>query len=162
MAFGTEGWRKIVVEERVYFWQTDEWAAYLFHIRPEQEPHRLLRVRGGQCGASGWSLQVTPGVVRAAIECAIKNAWLEERPQMRLFGFSNPLRYVSAQPCWLTRTVVALASGIYAERAFDRMPILADALQDAGCDNAEILEHCRSEDPHVLGCWVVDLVLGKT
>ena len=41
------------------------------------------------------------------------------------------------------------------------MPILADALQDAGCDNADVLDHCRSDGPHVRGCWVVDLVLGK-
>ena len=43
-----------------------------------------------------------------------------------------------------------------------RMPILADALQDAGCDNEDILSHCRSEGPHVRGCWVVDLILGKS
>jgi hypothetical protein len=43
------------------------------------------------------------------------------------------------------------------------MPILADALQDAGCDNEEVLDHCRAADGvHVRGCWVVDLVLGKS
>jgi hypothetical protein len=41
------------------------------------------------------------------------------------------------------------------------MPILADALEDAGCDNADILQHCRGAGEHVRGCWVVDLVLGK-
>jgi hypothetical protein len=41
------------------------------------------------------------------------------------------------------------------------MPILADALQDAGCENADILDHCRGPGPHVRGYWVVDLVLGK-
>jgi hypothetical protein len=64
-------------------------------------------------------------------------------------------------PTWLTPDVVALARGIYAERAFDRLPILADALQDAGCDNADVLGHCRGPGPHARGCWVVDLVLGK-
>ncbi|MBA4191171.1 MAG: hypothetical protein C0467_24590 [Planctomycetaceae bacterium] len=73
----------------------------------------------------------------------------------------NPFRPVSLDPVWLTSDVVALARGIYEERAFDRMPILADALQDAGCDNADILDHCRGNSPHVRGCWVVDLVLGK-
>jgi hypothetical protein len=62
---------------------------------------------------------------------------------------------------WATSTVVSLAEGIYTDRAFDRMPILADALQDAGCDRAEVLGHCRGPGPHVRGCWVVDLVLGK-
>jgi hypothetical protein len=67
----------------------------------------------------------------------------------------------SLEPAWLTSTVIALAKGIEDERAFDRLPILADALQDAGCDNADILDHCRGPGPHVRGCWVVDLVLGK-
>ena len=61
----------------------------------------------------------------------------------------------------MTSTVVALARGIYESRDFSAVPILADALQDAGCENADVLEHCRGEGPHVRGCWVVDLVLGK-
>ena len=75
--------------------------------------------------------------------------------------FGNPFRPVAFDPAWRTSTVVALAAGIYAERAFDRMPILADALQDAGCDSGDLLNHCRGGGPHVRGCWVVDLVLGK-
>jgi hypothetical protein len=75
--------------------------------------------------------------------------------------FGNPFRPVSLDPSWRTSNVVALAGGIYADRAFDRLPILADALQDAGCDNSDILNHCRGPGPHVRGCWVVDLVLGK-
>ena len=75
--------------------------------------------------------------------------------------FGNPFRPVSINSTCLTSTVRGLAEGIYAERAFDRMPILADALEDAGCDNADILAHCRGDGPHVRGCWVVDLVLGK-
>ena len=60
-----------------------------------------------------------------------------------------------------TSTVINLAQAIYDDRAFDRMPILADALEDAGCDNADILAHCRQPGEHFRGCWVVDLVLGK-
>lgn len=69
---------------------------------------------------------------------------------------------VTADPSWFTSDVVALATGVYQDRAFDRLPILADALEDAGCDNPDILDHCRSDGPHVRGCWVVDLILGKT
>lgn len=75
--------------------------------------------------------------------------------------FGNPFRPVTIDPSWVTSTVIALARGIYEERAFDRMPILADALQDAGCENEDMLSHCRGEGTHVRGCWVVDLVLGK-
>ena len=88
----------------------------------------------------------------------------EYRWQCRVFRdiFGNPFRPVSLNAEWLTSTVVALAEGIYAERAFDRMPILADALQDAGCDNDDVLNHCRDTSlTHVRGCWVVDLVLAK-
>jgi hypothetical protein len=73
-----------------------------------------------------------------------------------------PFRELSVDSRWLTSDVVALARGGYDEKAFDRMPILADALQDAGCDNGEMLNHCRAEKwEHVRGCWAVDLLLGK-
>ncbi|MBN9121907.1 MAG: hypothetical protein J0I06_22660 [Planctomycetes bacterium] len=73
-----------------------------------------------------------------------------------------PFRDVVADPAWLTSDVLALTRDIYEERAFDRMPILADALQDAGCDSADILDHCRAEGwEHVRGCWVIDLLLGR-
>ena len=62
---------------------------------------------------------------------------------------------------WNEATVPNLARSIYQKRAFNRMPILADALEEAGCDHAEILAHCREPWPHVRGCWVVDAVLGK-
>jgi hypothetical protein len=58
--------------------------------------------------------------------------------------------------------VVALAETIYQGRAFDRMPVLGDALEDAGCTNADVLWHCRSDNEHIRGCWVVDLLLGKS
>jgi hypothetical protein len=74
----------------------------------------------------------------------------------------NPFRPVTLNPSWLTSTVLSLANSIYAERAFERMPILADALQDAGCDNEDILNHCRQSGVHIRGCFVVDLLLGKS
>jgi GAF domain-containing protein len=75
--------------------------------------------------------------------------------------FGNPFRPVAFDPAWRTSTAVALASQMYESRDFAAMPILADALQDAGCEDADVLNHCRSDGPHVRGCWVVDLVLGK-
>jgi hypothetical protein len=73
----------------------------------------------------------------------------------------NPFRVIVFEPSWRTSTVVALARQMYEARDFSAMPILADALQDAGCDNEDILDHCRAEQTHVRGCWVVDVVLGK-
>jgi hypothetical protein len=75
--------------------------------------------------------------------------------------FGNPFRPVALDPRWRTPTAIALARAIYEGRAFDRLPILADALQEAGCEEADVLGHCRSDGPHVRGCWVADLVLGK-
>src|SRR5207249_1467419 len=64
-----------------------------------------------------------------------------------LFG-PLPFRPVTIDPAWRTSTVLALARGICDEKGFDRMPILADALMDAGCDNDEVLDHCRGPGPH--------------
>ena len=76
----------------------------------------------------------------------------------------DPFRDYPLAPRWLAwegGTVVHLARGIYHDRAFDRMPILGDALDEAGCTYDAVLGHCRSGDEHVRGCWVLDLVLGK-
>lgn len=75
--------------------------------------------------------------------------------------FGNPFRPVMLDPEWRTTTAAALAEWIYASRDFSAMPVLADALQDAGCNNADVLDHCRGSGPHVRGCWVVELVLGR-
>ena len=78
--------------------------------------------------------------------------------------FGNTFRPVLVDTAWLAwgdGTVVKLAQRIYDERSFDRLPVLADALEDAGCGDADILAHCRGTGPHVRGCWVVDLLLGR-
>ena len=77
-----------------------------------------------------------------------------------LFG-PIPFKHINLGRLPLPTVVSARARTIYKDRAFDRLPILDDALLDAGCDNPDILAHCRSEGPHVRGCWVVDLLLGK-
>jgi hypothetical protein len=78
--------------------------------------------------------------------------------------FGNPYRPSTAASAWLTwdgGTVPKLAAAIHDERAFGRLPVLADALEDAGCTDAELLAHCRSGGAHVRGCWAVDWILGK-
>jgi hypothetical protein len=79
--------------------------------------------------------------------------------------FGNPFRPARLGPTWLSwngGTVPKLAQAIYNERAFDRLPVLADALEEAGCDDAHLLGHLRGAVPHALGCWALDLLLGKT
>jgi hypothetical protein len=76
--------------------------------------------------------------------------------------FGNVFRSVAFSPEWRTDTAVSLGQQMYEARDFGALPILADALQDAGCDNDDILSHCRdSSITHVRGCWVVDLVLRR-
>ena len=71
---------------------------------------------------------------------------------------------VGAPEVWIKTQVAGaaecLARETYDDRAFHRLPILADALEDAGCDDEAILGHLRSHGPHVRGCWAVDLCLG--
>jgi hypothetical protein len=76
--------------------------------------------------------------------------------------FAHPLRQVRFSPSWQTTTAIGIAQAMYDSRNFSAMPILADALEEAGCDSADVLAHCRGDGPHVRGCWVVDLVLSKS
>jgi hypothetical protein len=115
------------------------------------------------------------GAVRAlAFENAWDAAWGVVREGVNLLGSTpcdllreivgNPHTPLSANLLWLAwneGTVRRLADGIHDDHAFDRLPILADALEDAGCTNEDILTHCRQPGEHVRGCWVVDLLLGK-
>jgi hypothetical protein len=76
----------------------------------------------------------------------------------------NPLCRSRVDPAWLAwngGTVPKPAQAIYDGRAFERLPVLADALEDAGCADQQILSHCRQPGEHVRGCWVLDLLLGK-
>ena len=75
-----------------------------------------------------------------------------------VYGPFVPVQFV---PAWQTSTVIALAKELYDTRDFNVVAILADALQDASCENADILNHLRGPGPHVRGCWVIDLILGK-
>jgi len=72
--------------------------------------------------------------------------------------FGNPFHPVTINQVWLTPKVLALADTIYNDGAFERLPALADVLKAVGCDNEDILEHCRDDGPHARGCWVVDVV----
>jgi hypothetical protein len=92
---------------------------------------------------------------------------VEEAEQAKLLRcvFGNPFRPLAVRPDWLAwndGAVPKLAAAIYEERAFDRLPVLADALEEAGCTDGDLLGHCRRPGEHARGCWAVDLLLGKS
>jgi hypothetical protein len=71
----------------------------------------------------------------------------------------QPGRSRVLSPDWRASAVLGLARGVRAERAFDRLPILADALEEVGCDDADVLAHCRADEPHGRDCWVTEWLL---
>jgi hypothetical protein len=112
-------------------------------------------VATGQAAAGGWA---EADAVRAKER-------IEQAALLRCL-FGNPFRSPPhLDPSWLTWNdciVKRLAEGIYEERAFDRMPVLADALEEGGCESEDLLRHCRERGlAHCRGCWVVDLLLNK-
>lgn len=93
------------------------------------------------------------------------NHLLEQRLPLLHDQFGNPFSPACLDPDWLmweNGTVVKLAQMIHDNQLFGDMPVLADALEDAGCLEEEILEHLRETREHGLGCWVVDEILGKS
>jgi hypothetical protein len=93
----------------------------------------------------------------------IDDVYQEEIQQAQLLAdiIGNPFRPEEVSRRWLTSTVVSLARAIYDERQFQNLPILADALEDAGCDQQNLFRHCRQPGEHARGCWAVDSLLGK-
>ena len=99
---------------------------------------------------------------RTVLESSVTMAEHREQTSLVRCLFGNPFRPRPAGAAWLTREARELADGIYAERAFGRLPLLADVLEASGCTNADLIEHCRSGGEHARGCWAVDLLLGKS
>jgi hypothetical protein len=109
---------------------------------------------------------VPPATAAALLREIVGNPWLvvERRHERCTSRKRNPYpgeRLFVFDDRWLTPTVRGLGGVIYEERCFERLPILADALEDAGCNQADLLGHLRGPGPHVRGCWALDLILGK-
>lgn len=108
----------------------------------------------------------------AAAGAAEGPAWEAERRAKAVLLhelFGNPFRSLAADPAWLTADVVRLAQAAYDERQMPegtldtaRLAILADALLDAGSEDAELIAHCRQPGPHVRGCWALDAILVRS
>jgi hypothetical protein len=138
--------------------------------RKEAGPATWAAWRAADCLLSSLNVGKVVELVREALD--LENADLAE-PVVQtplhsivrcVFGnpFAAPLPIDAAWLLWNNGTVLRIATGIYEERAFERLPVLADALLDAGCDDEAMLEHCREQEGvHTRGCWVIDLILGK-
>jgi hypothetical protein len=87
----------------------------------------------------------------------------EQKAQVEVFRdiFGNPFRPISAARIPAPPSVVVLARALYQERRFHEMPILGDALEEAGCTDSDILAHCRQPSAHVRGCWLLETILQK-
>jgi hypothetical protein len=116
-------------------------------------------------GTSGWDIDTGERLLREEVFCPLRH-----HPSARSFltleadgSFRvTRLRGRPIDPNWLSSdggTVVKLAHGIAAECAFDALPVLADALEDAGCNDRKMLDHCRRPGPHSTRCWVIDVLL---
>ena len=142
--------------------------AFLQTINPYTATAVAVSAANAAGGEASWAAAwVTVSDARRAIHLSNNSdPFLEAKCQSKLLReiVGNPFRSPSIEPTWLywcNRAVEGVAQAIHEERQFDDMPILADALEDAGCDNTDILDHCRQPGPHVRGCWVLDLCLGK-
>ena len=143
----------------------EDWADF---NRPNfgcDDLRRLLQRRMPRRGSKGWDWRQ---LALGCLETVPSYRWENfQEVTQALFADSyrdlipNPFLPLTWDPDWFTSTVRQLASHIYSRHEFTTMPILADALQDAGCEDEQILNHCRAEKPHARGCWVLDAILGK-
>ncbi len=165
--------------------ETEMWAAYRessvardLAVGPDSTASRRHRSLAGRC--TSWAAHVLtnvsphPNPVPVVQDDLIEALAQLQHAQWGRFRsvrasqvelvrevFGNPFRPVVFNPAWRTDTVLALASQMYGSRQFGAMPILADALQDAGCENEAILAPCRQPSAHARGCWVADELLGR-
>lgn len=155
----------------------------IYNLRLHHAPDNHFLIIGKTPGKMGWGIAVNSsleGASNTAYACYELIADVHSPKVAKIFRknrktdqldpvysllddiFGNPFRPTPLDPSWQTSTVVTLAQQIYDSRDFSTMPILADALQDAGCDNAAVLDHCRdAKGVHVRGCWLVDLILDR-
>jgi hypothetical protein len=141
----------------------DAWAA-IGYPKAAARRYAASAARAASCSPSlDGTAHGAASAVNAAASQAGRRRVSEQTAQTALLRdvFGNPFHPIAADSSWLPSNVILLAQGIYEDRAFDHMPVLADVLEEAGCTEGTILSHCRGAGPHVRGCWVVDLIVGK-
>jgi hypothetical protein len=145
-------------------------AAQVFYGLREgrQADREAARADCSAAAKSGWTAANLSGEWSLAAEVAGGVNAGPGRADLLRDLFGNPFCPVAVSPSWQTPQVVALAQAAYEERELPagtldttRLAVLADALEEAGCDQADLLAHLRGPGPHVRGCWALDLLLGK-
>jgi hypothetical protein len=130
----------------------------------EASKEEAERAAAGTDAALGWLVRRPPGLASDYAQDWAVGAGERESTVALIRDLFNPFQPLTLYPTWLTwndGTVPKIAQGVYDEGALDRMPVLADALEEAGCADQSLLSHCRQPGPHVRGCWLVDCLLGK-
>lgn len=128
-----------------------------FRIEEIGRRTRQLSMLASHALSPRWLRELAEGLGLVSVESILR---LQRDVLFDLVG--NPFRPVAFDPAWRTAAVVAIAVPMLEAGDFSAMPVLADALEDAGCEHEQVLAHCRGEGPHFRGCWVVDGVLGKS
>ncbi len=150
------------VANDLFAWVADRYKVYSRGVYPAADAFaHFAAVEAGIISLTP-TYEEIEAVRRHTVFASVRNRTEEEWGGLvrDIYG-PNPFRPATFDPSWRTEAVVAVARGMYESRDFAAMPVLADALDDAGCNHPDVLAHCRGAGPHVRGCWVVDLVLGK-
>jgi hypothetical protein len=153
-------------KERARAWEAASEAAVLIpRTKAQEEAAAVAACEAVDRPRS--STVITTGAAYRVDRCGVvplEEEWKAQAAILRdIFGPrpQRPDRVPDAVLGWNDGAVRKIARTVYDDRAFDRLPILADALEDAGCTDPTLLAHLRGPGPHVLGCWAVDLLLGK-
>jgi hypothetical protein len=160
------------IPREVSLWATD--SVYQLVPLPEEVwllklvwEHVAMAMEGEQLIKEGATAKMLDTWSQQSVESGRIMGWTAINPDAILADvlrevIGNPFCPAAIDPDWLTATVRPLAQQMYESRDFSLMPILSDALEEAGCTNADLMSHCRGPGPHVRGCWALDLILGKS
>jgi hypothetical protein len=151
------------VADNLYWWVPDRYKVYTRSVFYAAHVFAIqAAIEDGQLSAQADYYEEGQAVLEQPVFAAIRDGTaLEWGAIVRDICGPNPFQARSFDPRWRTPSVMDISRSIYDKRVFATMSILGDALEDAGCDDATVLAHCRGSGPHVRGCWVVDLVLDK-
>ena len=145
----------------------DAWRAALYKSRQSRGRRSVYAAILTSCHFDAWhsALYTSRSTAKSVGRGGDKFSEYEVQAALLcdIFG-PLPFRPITLGPSWLTwhsGLLVSMARRMYDSRDFSDMPVLADALEESGCQDQDILRHCRSGGEHVRGCWVVDLLLGK-